>query len=794
LRPRWRKVLADLWGNRSRTLLVVASIAVGVFAIGVIAGTYTMISQDLRSSYAAANPAHIEMLTLPFDRKLPATIEKVAGVGEAEGRRVMVVRLEVSPGTWDRLKLIAVPDMEIMRIFRHFPVAGSPLPEDREVVLEHKTLSNLGVTVGDTLRVELPDGATREMRVAGAVLDQSDVYGAILGDDWGFITFDTLEWLGAPLTLDRLYITAADVGADKAALEQIALAVTDRLERNGLEVFQTTVTPANEHPVGSIVKALLAVLVILGILIVFLSGSLISNTMSALLAQHLRQIGVMKLVGAQRRQVIGMYMVLILSFGIIALLFAIPLGSWGAYELSRFVAEIINFQLQDYRVVPQAILFQVVIGLLIPPLAGLFPVLKGSRVTVQKAISHSGISAGDDQKGWLNRQLERLRLLPRPLALSLRNTFRRKGRLILTLFTLTLGGAIFIAVFNTQVSVDRKAEEATRYFGADVNLDFAQPYRITTVKEEVLRIAGVADVEVWIATGAELIRAGDAPSESVALLAPPADSALVNPTLLQGRWLLPKDQNAIAVNEAVWNDYPNLAPGDKLRLKVNGKEDDWVVVGIFQYTGATDLIAYASYDYVAKLLNATHHATAFRVKTWDQSLHAQQAVSRELNRHFRDLGFKVQHVQAGGEVVASVTGLLGMLTVVLVVMALMTALVGSIGLAGTMSMNVMERTREIGVMRAIGAHNLIIGKQVIVEGMLIGLISYGFGSILSIPISVLLSNVISLSIFNSPADLALTSQGFLIWLAVVSLLAVLASLLPARNAMRLTIREVLAYE
>lgn len=158
------------------------------------------------------------------------------------------------------------------------------------------------------------------------------------------------------------------------------------------------------------------------------------------------------------------------------------------------------------------------------------------------------------------------------------------------------------------------------------------------------------------------------------------------------------------------------------------------------------------------------------------------------------MSFKVHRVEAGKVFNASLTEVLGILTTVLLVMALLTALVGSIGLAGTMSMNVMERTREIGVMRAIGAYNRIVSKLVIVEGLIIGLISYVLGAVLSFPITFLLSNVISLSIFNSPAEFAFSAQGLLIWLAVVVLLSVLASILPARNALRLTIREVLAYE
>ena len=68
IRPRWRKVLSDLWDNKLRTLLVVASIAVGVFSIGMIAGTYEIISKDMGASYASANPANIDIRTDDFNQ------------------------------------------------------------------------------------------------------------------------------------------------------------------------------------------------------------------------------------------------------------------------------------------------------------------------------------------------------------------------------------------------------------------------------------------------------------------------------------------------------------------------------------------------------------------------------------------------------------------------------------------------------------------------------------------------------------------------------------------------------
>ena len=793
-RPRWRKVLADLWGNKARTLLVIASIAVGVLTIGVIAGTYVVLVEDMNGTYRVANAPNINVLTTAFDVDFTDTIRKMDGVGDAEGRRSFTVQVQRVAGKWDELRLTAIPDFAEADIYRLQPIAGAVAPPDRAIVLEHNSLKSLGLQVGDTVRVELTDGTVREMPIAGTARDQSDVYGTILGDLQGFITFDTLEWLHQPLSLNRLYVTVAEGANDKARLREIATEITDRLERNGMWVYQTGISPRDEHPLGSIIDALVAILIILGVLTVFLSGSLIANTMSALLSQHLRQIGVMKLVGARRRQVTGMYIALILTFSALALAIAIPLGTWGAYELTRYVSDIVNFQMRAFQVIPQAILFQIVIGVLIPPVAGLPPVLKGAGATVQQAISSTGLSAGKGKKGKATRRLERMRFISRPLLLSIRNTFRKKGRLALTLFTLTLGGAIFVAVFNSQVAQNNKMGEVTRYFGADVNLNFARSYRIEEVTKEALAIPGVVDVEVWLYAAADIVREDDGPAETISIVAPPADSPLVDPTLLAGRWLLPADETAITVNEAFWVDYPDLAPGDRLRLEVDGREDDWTIVGVFQYTGIDELFAYANYSYLADLTNQTHHASAFRITTADGSLAAQQSVAGRLDAHFRSAGYRVSTVEAGGTTNASAIELLGIITSVLLAMALMTALVGIIGLTGTMSMNVMDRTREIGVMRAIGAYNSVISQLVIVEGLIIGLISYVLGVVLSIPISVVLSNAISEAIFKSPAPFALAPEGFLIWLAVVLALAVLASLLPARNATRLTIREVLAYE
>ena len=165
-----------------------------------------------------------------------------------------------------------------------------------------------------------------------------------------------------------------------------------------------------------------------------------------------------------------------------------------------------------------------------------------------------------------------------------------------------------------------------------------------------------------------------------------------------------------------------------------------------------------------------------------------------LDKYFRAQGFHITEARTGKSTLSTASESLDILVAFLLVMALLTASVGSMGLAGTMGMNVLERTREIGIMRSIGAVDSEIMRTVIVEGVTIGSISWLLGALLSFPFTYMLSTIVSLAVFNSPIEVHFTWIGFVIWLAVVLVLSALASVLPARSAASLTIREVLAYE
>ena len=809
MKPRWRKVVHDLVDNWGRTLLVVLSIAVGVFSIGVIAGAYQIISNDMSASYAANRPANIEMRMTNFDDDVLASIHNQRHVEDAEARRVFNIRVRV-PGTqkWTTLDMIAFEDFEQNEINLLKPVAGDPLPDKREVLLEQDALQDLDVSVGGLLEFQLPDGSTRNLPVTGIVQDTAAGAGDFLASPYAYITMDTLQYLGEPRLYNRALVIVSQSGEGIFHIRDVGAQLKDKLENDGHVVIRSRFSETHKHPLGDTVNAILGILLALGVLIVFLSSSLIANTLNALLNQHLRHIGVIKLVGGQRGQVFRMYLALILVFGILALLISVPLGGQGAYGLALFIARELNFNLLGYRIVPAALLIQVLVGLLIPLIAGLAPVVKGSKITVLQALS--GGLAEEENKARANQarvpwfdwmQVKATRFLaargihiPRPFVISLRNTFRRKSRLALTLFTLTMGGAIFIGVFNVRVSLHDYIGRIGNYFVADVSVDFDKPYRLKEIEQQVMKLDGFQHVEGWQFVSGDVLDASQNVLENINIFGPPADSELIEPLLVSGRWIRSGDVRKLAVSEGARKYFPDLKPGDTLNLRIDGKDEAWEIVGIFKFVDREGVLAYAPYEYVSRMNDLANRSYSFRVVTDRHDRPYQDAKAEELDAYFRELGYKVRVAEAGRASLDTAVESLDVLVVFLLIMAILTAIVGSMGLTGTMGMNVLERTREIGVMRAIGADDRAVMRTVIAEGVFIGMISFGLAVILSIPVTYLLSTIVSLAIFQTPIDIVFTYMGYAIWLGLVLALSALGSILPARNAARLTIREVLAYE
>jgi putative ABC transport system permease protein len=486
---------------------------------------------------------------------------------------------------------------------------------------------------------------------------------------------------------------------------------------------------------------------------------------------------------------------LVLCFGLLALVIAVPLGAVAAYGTAGGLANYLNVDLRGFRIAPQAVLAQVVTALLIPLLAAAIPVFAGTRISVREAINDYGVRNGHFGRSWIDRAVERVHFLSRPTLLSLRNTFRRKGRLVLTLSTLTLGGAIFIAVFNLWRTCFVMLDEIQGYFMADINVDFSQPYRMDELERLTVGIPEINGIEGWGWNEAEILTDDQVKSDLIGIIAPPSNSMLIQPILKEGRWLAPDDENAIVIGPHLLAKRPDLKVGDDVVIEINRLKTTWHIVGIYKITGNIDPpVVYTNAEILDRYQEEAGMISSLRVITTHNDAETQQRASKALEEAFSQANIQVTQILLGTDWYIQQSSTFNVLIYFLLVMAVLIALVGGLGLTGTMSMNVLERTREIGILRAVGASNGAILRMVITEGVMVGLISWLLALALSLPLTRLLDVGVGSAIFKQTMSFVLGWNGTVYWLGGVIILSTLASALPALRAVRLTVRDVLAYE
>jgi putative ABC transport system permease protein len=798
VRPRWRKVLRDVWGNKPRTLLVVLSIAVGVFAVGTTAGTWVMMSRDLSADYAAINPSSAILFTAPFDDGLVDSIRSMRGVGEAEGRFNLTVRIKTAPEEWRNLRLEAIDDYHDIRLNKVRPESGAWPPPRQELLIERAALGLTNSSVGDLLVMRLPDGSQRDLRVAGLAHDLNKVPASFSGTPYGYITFDTLEWLGYPRSFNALHLLVDGDAADERHVRSVIDQVKDEIEQSGRTVYWMWIPEPGTFAADDILAPMVVVLGTLAFLSLFLGGFLLINTTSALLMQQVRQIGMMKSVGARNGQLMRLYLGMVLIFGVLSLAIAIPLASIVAYGITRYLAGLINFDFGGFRIPWQVVTLEIAVGLLVPLAAALFPVVSGVRVSVREALNFYGTGGGQFGGGHVDRMLQRVRGLSRPVLLSMRNTVRRKVRLLLTLTTLALGGAIFIAVFSVRASLLTTLDQSTTYLNYDIRVDFDGAYDARAIEREAMEVAGVTAAESWGGGNARRVRPDGSEGSSFELTAPPGGTSLLRPIIVQGRWLRPDDRRAIVLDADVLANEPDIRVGDEVVLDIERGETTWHVVGIAQTTLSATFIrigtGYVNLADYTDIVPSSEVNSSVRIKTSRHDAAFQSSVATALQDRYEGTDTRVASIRTTSASHEAIRNQFNVLIVFLSIVATLLAIVGALSLMGTMSLNVHERAREIGIMRAIGASDGGVLQIFVVEGICIGLLSVPIGAALAIPISQALSAVVGEKFTHAPLSYTFSVGSALLWLGLVGVLAALASFMPAWNAARLSVREVLGYE
>jgi putative ABC transport system permease protein len=779
------KILRDLLVNKSRSLLVIVAIAVGVAAFGLMITGRVVLEQNLRAEYMGTEPAHAILSLSSFEDGLLKHVKALDYVASAQARRVDQARILSGPGTWLSFEIQTLPDFHSVSINRLTLDPQVLLPPALNTILLERSLQNV-MKLDDSIELQLLNGDRYTLKVGGFVNDLSHLPSEITLLGIGYISLDTADALGFDNRYNQLLVILKNANTRNEVEFQATQLIKD-LEKAGYQVLNASVPVPNTYALHNSMSSVLFILHALGVLTLILSAFLVTSVVSAIMSQQIPQIGILKSLGARMHQTMSLYFQQVLLIGVLALLLSIPLGLIGAYFLAHGVATSLNFNIEHFSLPGITLGWQAFSALFAPLLASLFPIISGSLITIRQAIGNYS-SETATRLGWFRLLGE----LPQLVNLSVRNTFRRRGRLLLTFLALLLAGGMFIAIIGIRQAMRNALKEIQGDLNYDVGMDFVRPYSVRKIQRETMQLEGVRAVETWAVEHARLVFNDDHLSESIILYGVPEGTQMARPGVIHGSWLSANMARGIFVNADFLDLSPSLKVGSVIKLNIGGREEKWTIVG----SGGRGLApnAYVFYDDITRETGLNGLANHLVIQTTRSDPVFQSAVQSALLARLDVINFDVLSSQTTTQLKETNAAQLDIVIILLLAMVVLVAVVGGLGLAITMSLNVMERTREIGILRSLGAQNGVVRRVVIIEGVVIGIISWVISIPCSIPLDIWLGNSLGISLLGRPLDYIFSVPAVLMWLGLMIAISVIASIFPAQSAARLTIRDALVYE
>jgi putative ABC transport system permease protein len=742
----------------------------------------------MAEGYRGTRPA-AATLELPggVDQALVAAARGLPGVADAEAREVIVARARVGEG-WRRLLLFVVDDFGDLRLNTFRLERGAWPPPDGAMLVERSALSMLERDVGGAVVVKTTHGAPMEVPVAGVVHDPGLAPAWQERSGYGYVTRATLARLGEAPVLRELRIALAGAPRSAAEVEARAQEVARRLVVLGHPVTEVRVPPPGEHPHQRQMLTILAMLLAFASMGLVLSAVLVASALAALLARQVREIGVLKTLGATAGQIAGLYAALVAAVGAAAALLAAPLGAGGAHLLSTEVARLLNLDLANEAVPAWVLAVQLAAGVLVPLAVAAVPIRRAARRTAREAMDAHGVPA------------EGARIRSSRVPLALRSAVRRPGRLALTLGLLAAGGAMAITALQTRLGWDANVAKvyATRSYDAEVSL--AEPVS-AAIAGRVLAVPGVRAVEGWGWAPAAFSRPGaivvsrtypDRGHGAFAAMGIPPETRLVHFPLRAGRWLTVEDRggDAVVLNHAALAQSPGLKVGDEVELSLAGCRTRWHLVGVVEEIGSAG-VAYVADAAFARAVGTDGRVGLLRLATSAQSTGERAGILRGVDAALAAADAPVVWTQPLAELRTAMGDHILVLVRVLQAMAALLGAVGVLGLVSALGVSVVERTRELAILKTLGATPGRIARMLVAEGLAIAVASFALAWALALPLTLVVGRIVGNLGFLAPLPLVLSPGAALAWVAVGTVATLAATILPARRAARLVIRDAL---
>ena len=777
-----KKVFRDITHRKLRTVLTILGIAIGIIGLAAI----SIASNQFRSSFQystdiTAQP-DLQFFTAPTNAQLVETLKRQPNVKTVQAGGYIVTRWAVPSGHIP-MTIVGITDFQHIQINKFELVEGS-LPGPDQVLLESSDTALNSERVGDQISLQV-NGTYRKLTISGFVRTRGLPSAALEQKAQGYMYESDLESLFQVRGMNFFEMQLHNYAQRNETAKELSQVFTAQ------HVFLFGVNVGRNEDVPNIANGLFATMNALSAIAIVLSICLLLGTIMALVTEQIQYIGTMKAIGATREKMIGHYLNLVTVYGVIGTGIGLLLGIPSGYLLARFLGGLVSIDIGPLQVSLSLIVECIAVGIGTPLLAAVLPTYFGTRITVKQALSGYGIESGATQgdRGWARVAGKAFGIFPQTVQFGIRGLFRKRTRTILTLMTLTIAGAAFLAVQTASYSFNTLLDDVytTYHFDVMVSIPEAQPFRnfqhILSTVQGVGRIEKLSQDQVpthW----------GNAQLTGVQL-----DTQLYSRQILAGRWFTSNDQNVVIISKDA-ADKSGLKVGDSFPIDTSYNSARWHIIGIASdYSGVGPgnlgiLLAPITQVDAFKHLPLDYTDTVM-IQSTKSAPGGVDALATRIDNALSTQGL-LPYVTTNAQQIQQDQSKYSIIYTLLDLVAIIVAVVGAIGLSNTLAMSVLERRREIGILRSMGATSRKVAQVFWTEGTALGVFSWILALIIGFPVAygfvLLEGNLLA------PVPFAFNPLSLILMLGFIVLIASLSSIVPVIGAARIKIAQTLRYE
>ena len=783
------KAIRDLSSNPKRTLLVVFALVLGIWGVGTVQVSYTILMNDLPANYQSTVPLQVVFHSNNFKKLDLKQFNAKPEIEAAEFRDFSLHRIEVRPNVWIPLWVFGVENFEDFKLAKVFQQEGNLVPQKGTMLMERDGKNVSDIKLGSIPKIRV-DGKILKIPISGICFDPAQAPATQDAFIYAYTDKQTYSQITGMPSNQRLIVRLRNIQS-KQDVEKISQTLEKEFKQTGIEISSIDIPKFNEHPHQWQLNTLLFLIGTIGFLAFIMGAVLVSQLVKSIMVNQIKQIGILKSVGASQLQVFEIYIFMLLVIGAISGVFAIPLSIKSGSAFAYFVAGKLNFDILTTTVPLRIYIYLMLASLLLPALLTISILVKGTGISVKEALSDYGISQNTG-----GREFSFLKNihLPDQMKLAIRNSQRNMSRLMVTIFAMAFGVAIFSTGFNVRQSLWELLNSYKEEMRYDVQVVLNNPVAKDAALQTFKSLNNVSVVETWLGGRGEIQSKVISTDNGAGIVALPRNSELLKLKIREGRWLASSNDFEIVLNQQALSLYKNPAIGSTINITVRNTNIKAKVVGVTQQFERPKI--YVDINQYDSLLNPNHNVNTITFVAKNNDYKEVIALKKEIEKAIEPSNLDIAYVMSQAERVKIIYDHLDIILSTIILLSFLVLVVSAIGMASATGINIWERTREIGVMRSIGATPKKIYSIFVTEGMITCMISILVGLVFSYPLSLLAAVFFGDLMLGKDAKLeyAFSISGFLITIVVTLLFGWLASRIPANSAIKVSTHKALSYE